>query len=278
MIYIWIKTIKTCENKDELFTIRVYEKHDHVKTYPINFIQSDSDNYNCSTFSDTEWIVTYYNLKPSNNAVLNCFFDAIRMLHEHLQSLVPYKCDFVANVNDKDKNIKINRIYHKPGTSLYYLVSIFLGNNIKDKLKRDFQIDDVAIVPQMTFGCDVEHVFGIIHQLLIYSKRMVMEIEKSKDKYTHFNAEDIEEQFIAEYSDFINIDVLTNMLFTTYNLYNSKGIYLFNKTDQKSRELFKIIKNYFRLIIYKVFVYLNNYLRDKSNDDSHFFKLNLTIC
>jgi len=275
-----------CEDKDNLFKIKIYNKQgDKFATHAVQFVQSANDEDICSTFSDTEWIVTYYKPVASKNVILDCFSDAIKRLHQHLKSLIPLKCEFVAMVKDEEvvvDDFSVKQIYHKPGTSLYYLNTVFKGD-VERKLSREFRIDDVAIIPQMTFGCDIHYVFRVMHQLLIYSDEM---LEKSKQYATLKNA-DIEERFILEQDFFTQVQDFVNKLFEAYNKNAKDAVQAdsstgfnraFTKTDEESVKRFKIIKTYFTLIMYKLFVYFNSYLQNASSNEGHFFKLDLTMC
>jgi predicted metal-dependent hydrolase len=63
-----------------------YDEAIHSKKYDIRFKFSSSANsiISCGTFSDVEWIATYYKPKKSKNVVLDTFINAIRNLCRHL--------------------------------------------------------------------------------------------------------------------------------------------------------------------------------------------------
>lgn len=61
-------------------------KNDYLtqKEYSIKIREPDTKLYNCSSFTDVEWISTFYKPNLSKNVILNYFFSTIKYLKEHL--------------------------------------------------------------------------------------------------------------------------------------------------------------------------------------------------
>uniref|UniRef100_A0A6C0I2Y2 Uncharacterized protein n=1 Tax=viral metagenome TaxID=1070528 RepID=A0A6C0I2Y2_9ZZZZ len=80
---------KIYKQNDNLYKYIRTDKYDqmaHSKQYDIRFqfSQSSSRIISCGTFSDVEWVITYYKPKKSKNVVLDTFINALRNLCRHL--------------------------------------------------------------------------------------------------------------------------------------------------------------------------------------------------
>ena len=56
--------------------------------YDIKIREPDLSLKNCSTFTDVEWIITYYKPEISDNIILNSFFKSMVLLRDHLKNLI----------------------------------------------------------------------------------------------------------------------------------------------------------------------------------------------
>lgn len=247
------KKEQSCQEfKDKMFRLEVVDNEtNNSSIFPVHFFQTESDYELCSTFSDTEWIVTFFDPQPSKNIIFDCFKKAIHILHNHLSELIPHKAYLQINADGTWKTkLKpmYKEIYHCPDTNLYYLNACVSHRNGR----KNFKINgDVQIVPQMTFSCHVTDFIDIGKKLLKTAKKY----RTSKN--------------FAEC--FLNSEIITDEIIRTYNAHENK--YKLSEEDV-GFESFKTIKTYLLMIIYKIFVHLNTHISDP--DD--LLKYNLDLC
>lgn len=231
------------EAKNELYTFDTKDKQ-----YKINFEMFDPKD--CGTFADVEWLFTYYKPKRSPNVILDTFINAIKNLSYHLSNLETIPGNLTIHFSENDKEIidkpKIRNLFHYPNTNLYYLQT--------HRLDESQTIDDICIVPQMTFSCNIENVIDI-------TKEMARDTVRS---FKH-NSE------VADYvlSILERLEVCVNHLFESYNLnYGKQSGFSLEDADPNFE---KKIKNYIFLILFKLDRYINNFLQDKTRLNSKKF-------
>ena len=103
--------------------------------YTIMIREPDLELHNCSSFTDVEWIVTYYKPEKSKNIILDTFFNSIGLLKDHLSKLKTIDNSKLNYLNEQNQFVefektKINQVYVLPGTTLvYYNNSSYDTNN-----------------------------------------------------------------------------------------------------------------------------------------------------
>jgi hypothetical protein len=235
-------------------------KNDYLlrDTYDIQFYESDEIK-NCSTFTDVEWIATYYKPEKSKNIILEHFFKTMINIKEHLSKLITINDAHIIMYDTKNIAIEkdIDQLYYLPNTSLVYFNTSFSD-------KQDFNItEDLVFVPQMTFGVNINYVFKIMKKLLeikentkdiidlnIWNKNKLDENISYKEmkEFIYDNVNDIRD---SESYYLIKSLSLVNLLFENYNK---------NNIDDKFQNDIPELKNYLFLIIYRLTIYLNVFL------------------
>ena len=132
---------------------------DSAKDYLVHFVQTPQ-NLLCNSFTNVEWIFTYYQPKKSANIIIDTFVNAIQNLIYHLEQLEFEDVKLIYNDNDSEKEIVVGnpvykKLFHLPDTNLYYLQLIKFKNT-------DNIIDSIIIAPQMTFSANIEDIWDII--------------------------------------------------------------------------------------------------------------------
>jgi hypothetical protein len=231
--------------------------------YTVKFREPSSELLNFSSFTATEFIATYYNPVKSKDIILKYLFKSVRELSDHLSKLVTINnSKMILNKNDEVIEIPnlFNQSYVLPNTSLVYFNGSF--NNIQNYNIRE----DLDLVIQMTFSCNIMYCYRIMIQLLSIEEADIIKYETQLNKYlnTHTKSvtpllEIIDEIKNHTYYDEYAINTsmnITNELFSNYNnMYKKYSL----DNDDNTRK----IKSYFFLIIYKLFIYLNSYIEDK---------------
>jgi len=252
------------------------------KKYDIQFVFHD-DEVPCGVFSDVEWILTYYKPPRARNILIDTFANVVLNLLYHLRDLelipgsirintcagsspqikepdIPFIgvggdsirseskrseskksemeiCEIVAKKPEK------RILFHKPGTNLYYLQSHYF--------EKEMTIKDACITPQMTFSAHISNVVPIMKALV---KDTIRSIPTSM--------EILDERFkTLNHIDFC-VELLLkgyNETETTYKIINSSG----------DKTIYKSIRAYMFLILYKLFLFYNIYLQKK---DTKYFK------
>lgn len=202
-------------------------------TYNINF--ETWDQKDCGTFSDIEWLFTYYKPNKSKTIILDTFINAIKNLIYHLSQLRSTPGNLIMQFSEEDKetiNKPTNRLlYNYPNTNMYYLQT--------HRLEKKLTVDDVCIVPQMTFSCDIKHFIEIAKKL---TRDSIGKLELNKN--------------VADN----NLDVIkrlercVNLLFLKYN--KDAGSDIFDMNNESVMRM----KSYIFMILFKIYRYLNKYL------------------
>jgi hypothetical protein len=234
--------------------------------YDIKFRMDTSEKgklRNFSSFTDTEFIATYYKPLQSSNIIKHYLFKSVRELHDHLAKLETINnSKMILKNHDEEIEIpkSINQLYVLPDTSLVYFNASL--NNIQNYNIRE----DLDVVIQMTFSCNIMYCYRIMKQLLA-----IIDVKKYQNQFNQYSKNDTTNKNIqrilekldgvehnSDYDDYaINTSMnIVNSLFNNYN--NMYKTYTFNNESATT----KIIKSYMFLIIYKLFIYLNSYVKN----------------
>ena len=215
------------EERNELFSLEIEnDKTEDIEVYPINFLFANDQN--CYTFSDVEWVVTFYKIEKSKNIILTSFLKCINLLLTHLSDLTPLPNHECFIIDNKDNSsLKSNCIlYNKPNTNLYYLQHSPIEKTI----------DENAVVIQMTFTAYLKDIYPIIKQLLV-------NIPERNDKLNIL----------------LSIENCVENLIKTFN--EVEPTY---KIESENSENIIEIKTLISLILFKIHIYLNDFLIDQS--------------
>jgi len=222
-------------DKNDLYTFAT-EKGDK---YRINF--ETWQKKDCGMFADVEWIMTYYKPKISNNIILNTFINVVENLLLHLSQLEKTRGKLTMNFSGSDREIikrPVDRyLYHLPDTNLYYLQTHLLEEQL--------DIDDICVVPQMTFSCHIKDIVDIMKELAkddirLFEHHQILSDERVKILNT--------------------IEKTVTLLLRNYNKSVSKD---YRIIAARNTELVQSIKNYIFMILFKLNRYFNNYLLDE---------------
>lgn len=222
-------------DKNDLYTFETVKG----ETYKLNFdIWPKKD---CGQFADVEWILTYYNPKKGKNVILDTFINVIQNLVHHLDSLEKTTGRLIMNFSEEDKEImgkpEYRSLYHLPDTNLYYLET----NLINEKL----DIDDICVVPQMTFSCHIKDVIDIFKELTKDDIKLIENYNRlSKERLKMID----------------NIETCINKLIENYNKSVKKDEKII---ESRNKNLVKEMKGYLFLILFKLQRYFNAYLTDE---------------
>jgi len=256
-------------------------QEENGKKYDIQFVFHNDEEVPCGVFSDVEWILTYYKPARARNIIIDTFANVVLNLLYHLRDLesipgsllintcagsspiikdVPFlggdgdslrleskkleskkletaTCEIVAKKPEK------RILFHKPGTSLYYLQSHYF--------EKEMTIKDACITPQMTFSAHISNVVPIMKELVKDTIRSIPNTsEIMDDRLKKMNG--------IEFC----VDLLLkgyNQEETTHTFSNSSG----------DKTVYKSIRAYMFLILYKLFLFYNVYLQKK---DTKYFK------
>lgn len=225
------------------------------KEYNIEFVYFD--DYECGTFSDVEWVVTYYQPQQSENIILDTFKNMVQNLTRHFNELEQMEGSLVMNKIDvRDNTGKIvktyperiipnpvNRVlFRSPKVNLYYLQT----NNSKNKL----DLNSICPTFQMTFSTNIEHIFQILKQLM-YDK--VISFECNIEYY-------------QQKMDILQrIEYCADQLISGYNEKETNTDLKITKTET-NKKVIKQLKGYLGLILYKLYIYYNSYLERESEN------------
>jgi hypothetical protein len=222
-------------DKNDLYTFETVKG----ETYKLNFdIWPKKD---CGQFADVEWILTYYNPKKGKNVILDTFINVIQNLVYHLESLEKTTGRLIMNFSEEDKEImakpEYRSLFHLPDTNLYYLET----NLINEKL----DIDDICVVPQMTFSCHIKDIIDIFKELTKDDIKLI-------ENYNRLSTERL--KMID------NIETCINQLIENYNKSVKKDDKII---ESRNKNLVKEMKGYLFLILFKLQRYFNAYLTDE---------------
>jgi hypothetical protein len=195
-----------------------------------------SKQLDCSSFSDVEWIATYYNPPRSNNIILNTLINVLDIIIYHLEQLEPIEGNLLLKREGQQKETvdmsSHSYLLHMPDTELYYL-----------KTNAGTSIDNIGITIQMTFSCKIQNAFPIMKEILSHSEYAYECFSGTCSRINNYLDQILE---------------CTNLLFKRYN--ETTDTYKFNIRDAKHSTLLIQIKDYFSLILYKLYIYYNLFL------------------
>jgi hypothetical protein len=208
--------------KNSLYTFKT-----PTKIYPINFVYFHNSPY--FSFSNVEWIFTYYKIISNQNIIVKTFINVLKNLFTHLDTLVQETGNLILTLPDDTTsqiipNPKNRILYSVPNSSVRYLQTDYYE-------KESDNLDDVCVVPQMTFGSSIENTIIIMKELVTDTIKSIPDIDN--------NIYDILQQ-IKSIVDELIID--------------------YNKTAKYKIVDIKI-SNYLFLFFYKLFYYYNYYLK-----------------
>jgi hypothetical protein len=259
-------------------------KNEYLKQteYDIKIREPDTELHNCSSFTDVEWIITYYKPQISRNIILSTFYNSMMLLREHLSKLITIQNSQFYYLNEENvyvkfENAKINQSYVLPGTTLLYF-----NNSIYDIQNFDIN-QNLKIVVQMTFSCDILYVYRIMKKLLAieYSGQQIEIVKKYAETFRDNTNIKVINDLIQQTTANENFDLqaidsslgIVKNLFQIYNTNPENREYLFVANN----DIIKKIKMYFFLIIYKVYIYLNSNLQNKKENRDSLFKKSLSF-
>lgn len=243
-----------------------YDETTHANKYDIRFKFSESANsiISCGTFSDVEWIATYYKPKKSKNVVLDTFINAIRNLCRHLDQYrgkIHGYLEMTTGTRKRDTQVKIENplsrtIFYRPGEPLnqHYYMQTHSTKLKKDGNDVELTLDDCCITPQMTFATLIHNAFPIMKRL----------INDSLNNVPTFN-----EMFSSRVEELQRIEECVNLLINDYNETDTPYKII---AKQETKETVSAIKNYIGLILYKLMKYLNNYLQQSPDAEKSYLK------
>lgn len=228
---------KLKENKNKLYTIEL----DGGVSYNLNFETLVPKE--CGLFADVEWIFTYYKPKRGDNLILDTFYNLSKNLILHLDSLQLQPCKLIIHLNedDMDKDTVLVRkpeqrsLFHLPDTTLYYLQTQFV-----DEL---LITDDICVTPQMTFSVQIMDIMEVCKEIVAFKGLETEHLHKFKN-VAHHQLESLEK-----------IEKCIDKLFIEYNKKNP------DEAFAEGNELVQTMKSYLFLILYKIFIFLNMYLK-----------------
>ena len=256
--------------------------HLNQSNYDIIFKDSLMEFKNCDTFTDVEWIITYYNPNQSKNVILTYFFNCIKLLNTHLSELVTIDDSKIQCLNKNKEYVdfdinSINKCYVLPGKSLIYY-------NVSQHDEPDYNImKNLIFVPQMTFSCNILNVSHVMKQLLsiTYDSKQLSVLTKYQENNSYGENPttksiiDLIHQTASNENydiDSINSSIkIVNKLLNEYTADHRNIDYLFDLNNIIVNESLKKFKMYLFLIIYKLYIYLNSYL-EYSNEKHILFK------
>ena len=219
------------KDKDESYTLKLYDDNRFIE-YPIKFFFNIKTE--CSTFSDVEWIITYYKPKNGPNIILNSFIQTIQHIIQHVDELeiATKNARLVLHHTDLGEieiENPLNRIlFHKPNTNLYYM-------QISPHCKT---VNNITTSIQMTFGSHAEYTFQIMKQIMM--EPLVCNNENCSN---YFN----------------DIEHCVNKLLESFSDLTFK-----QKLKTAPHKLVNEIKCFIACILYKLYVYYNIHLQKET--------------
>jgi hypothetical protein len=233
----------------KLYTERDFETNTG-EVYNIEFVYWNETE--CGSFSDVEWVLTYYKPQQSENIILSTFQNAVENLSRHLNELEETDGSLILNeIMIKDDNGKIVKKYpeqvignpavrsffRSPGLNLYYLQT--------KNQKTILNVNEICPTFQMTFAANVIHIFQILKQL---SDDKIMSIECGTE-------ESKERLNILQ-----RIEFCVDKLVTGYNEKQRNPNLKLMKTES-NKTVLKQFKSYLGLILFKMYIYYNIYFK-----------------
>jgi hypothetical protein len=207
------------------------------ETYDINFeFWSEASKLDCSSFSDVEWIATYYKPPKSSNVILNTLVNVLEIVIYHLDHLVPIQGNLLLKREGQPRETvdmsSQSYLLHMPDTNLYYF-----------KTNAGTSIDNIGVTIQMTFGCKIQNAFSIMKEILSHTEYAYECFSGTCERTNNYLNQIVE---------------CTNLLFKRYN--ETTDSYKFDKRGGKFSILLAQVKDYFSLILYKLYIYYNLFL------------------
>ena len=169
-----IRVNNDCDEDIPFFRLKI---KDNTETqlqddYNIYVRETDESLTTCSTFTDTEFIATYYKPEKSQNVILNYFFKSFLNLKEHINKLKPITTSLVYLTEDEatedseatedkateDEEYKENDIIDIAKQSYYLPETTLLYVNISEQSSNYNIVTDLAFVPHMTFSCNIIYI------------------------------------------------------------------------------------------------------------------------
>ena len=218
--------------------------------YAIHFAAWDELNTKCYVFSDVEWVITYYKPKLHSNIILETFTNTIKKLIHHLDGLQRSEGELIMKSPELENgelvigNPGTNSLYHMPNTNLHYL-KINSGD-----------IGSIYNTIQMTFSANIADVFFIMKNMM-------------EDKLCSYAGLTQVCQLRLDY--FNKLEMCAKLLIKNFN----KKELTFKIISTENKLILRQIKNYIILILYKLYIYYNNYLT--SEDKSKLLKVLLPM-
>jgi hypothetical protein len=255
-------------------------------SYDIFFKDIDDSYTPCSSFTDAEFIATYYKPDKTDNVILNYFFKTCIILKEHINSLSILTSTFVyePNMEEDEENKEGGEIpVPNVGNQSYYLsvndngidkemIYLNISNN------QNFNIaNDLKFVPQLTFSCNVVHIYGIIIELMKLTNIQIntcngveprcAQITKIQEAVHNITTEENMDMYAIQ-----TTFTIANTLINDFNKSNKYGI----SFDMKEDDTQKIIM-YLFLILYKTFIYINVFMYFKLKEEAKLLKKHLSF-
>ena len=280
------EALRTEDDCDEVMFKMHIPKNEYInqEIYNVKIRDPDLLLKNCSSFTDTEWIITYYKPTVSKNVIMDYFLKSMDNLIDHVNKLVTIPNSEFHYLNENNEYVlfpktKVNQAYILPSTSLVYY-----NSSLKDNTNYDIK-NDLEVMVQMTFGCNIHYVYRIMKQLLsieystfqlekmnLLRKYLIEHDDKKNIKYIN---EEIEHKKNNEYFDAFALDNSIEMVKILIDNYQKTSTtYLF---PTLTSDLNKKLRSYLFMILYKLCIYLNSYLNDKELHPSTMLKKNLSF-
>lgn len=239
--------------------------------YDIKFRDACGNLVNCEIMSDVEWIITHYKINSSPNIILETFSKSMLLLREHLNELITIPNSHLLYLDEDDdfvryENTSVNQVYVLPNKSVLYFNSIYTNTDRGELRAKNYDItQDLEIVVQMTFGCDILYIYRIMKKLLSvdFTPANLEKIRSSFERNPGNKNIKMIDDLIRniENGESVDLQIITNTLNIVKIMFEN-----YNKTSKypfPSNEITKKIQMYFFLIFYKIYIYLNFYLTDK---------------
>ena len=267
------KLLNECEDfskeipKNSLYRFRPLDKNEE---YQIRFIYHN-ENIDCGAFANVEWLFTFFKPKRGKNIILDTFTRSIETLVDHLSRVEKIPGNFITKIHGVETVLthpEKRNLYHivsaKPGvrspkreeSNLYYLQThIFKKLKGHDfDLEREIGLDDVCCTTQMTFSCKIPHVFSIMKALLNDTINSVPSIHEILERRLRFQVE-------VEQCSKKLVKLFIHKIKKTHNISTS---------SYETKKTLSIIYSYCGLIMYKLLVYYNLFLRVESSSRQYF--------
>jgi hypothetical protein len=248
---------------DKIFVLKIPpNQYLNDSEYDIKFREDTGELINYNSFTDTEFISTYYKPVKSANIIKEYLFKSIRDLSSHLNQLVTINnTKMIIKQNNEEIEISQHQSYVLPNTTLVYFNSSIKNvqnYNIREKL---------TVVIQLTFSCNITYCYRIMKQLLSMQNVDIYKKELSRYSGKNKKVRELLETLNDIHLNFDDYTVtnsmnIVNLLFNNYN--NTYKTYPLDNNNV----ITKTIKSYMFLIIYKLFNYLNSVFIRKAKENA----------